>query len=190
MTTIRHTHTHTFIALFPLFYLVKVDSNGAEITVTRLGTNRSLLNGKDLPKGLPVPIKNRDILTLLELQHPITIEVHSPEQAVDKSAISAGPSSSKHPARSNNVEGLRDALFALPIQPAQQVTPPVAPQKEQVQEQLQRMDMDDSPENTSDSEPDDKDDQRLENTSDISAESSLICEDLSDLEESSGGTAA
>ncbi|CAO3567273.1 unnamed protein product [Mortierella alpina] len=168
---------------------VKLSSNGADITVTRLGTNQSLLNGNDIPKDLPVPVKDKDILTLLELQHPITIEVHSPEQAVDKSAIPADPSSPEHPASSSNVEGLRDVLFALPTKPAQQLSPRVTPLG-QAQDQVQRMDMDDSPENTSDSEPDHKDDQQLHNTSDISAESSLICEDLSDLEETSRGTAA
>ncbi|KAF9930418.1 hypothetical protein BGZ75_005421 [Mortierella antarctica] len=144
-----------------------------------------MLNGKDLPKDVLVPVKNKDILTLLELQHPITIEVHSPEQAVDKSAISAGPSSSKQQARPSDVEGLRDAVFALPIKEAQQPNYNVALQGKVQTPPVQRMDMDDSPENTSDSEPDDKDNQRLQNTSDISAESSLICEDLSDLEDNS-----
>ncbi|KAF9289338.1 hypothetical protein BGZ68_009552 [Mortierella alpina] len=142
-----------------------------------------MLNGRDLPKDLHVPVKDKDILTLLELQHPITIEVHSPEQAeqaVDKSALSAGSSSSKQQVGPSNVKGLRDALFSLPIKEAQH------PSHNSVAlPQVQRMDMDDSPENTSDSELDDKEDQRLQNTSDVSAESSLICEDLSDLEDNS-----
>ncbi|KAF9571513.1 hypothetical protein EC968_000476 [Mortierella alpina] len=142
-----------------------------------------MLNGKDLPKETPTPVKNMDILTLLELQHPITIELHTPEQTVDKVTTSAGPSSPKQQARPSNAEELRDALFSLPFKEAQQPGYNAA-LRGKVQDKVQRMDVDDSPENTSDSEPDNNVDQ---NTSDISAESSLICEDLSDIEDN--GTA-
>ena len=96
--------------------------------------------------------------------------------------MSAGASSSKQQVAPASGDGLHEALFSLPLKEEQEPNHGAVLQRK-VQDQVKRMDMDDSPENTSDSEGDDKDDQRLQNTSDISAESSLICEDLSDLED-------
>ncbi|KAI7818222.1 hypothetical protein BC939DRAFT_463677 [Gamsiella multidivaricata] len=54
---------------------VQVISKADVVTVTRLGINRSMLDGKELPKDTPVPLHSDNILTLLEHEYPIAIQI-------------------------------------------------------------------------------------------------------------------
>ncbi|KAG0376207.1 hypothetical protein BGX24_008125 [Mortierella sp. AD032] len=56
-------------------FTVLLTSNGDEITITNLGTNRALLNGKQLSKETPTNLKDGDVITLVEAKYQILVQV-------------------------------------------------------------------------------------------------------------------
>ncbi|KAF9352080.1 hypothetical protein BGX34_000206 [Mortierella sp. NVP85] len=52
-----------------------VESTGDKVTITRLGANRSLMDGKILEKNTPVPLENGALVTLLESEYQVTVEI-------------------------------------------------------------------------------------------------------------------
>ncbi|KAG0198422.1 hypothetical protein BGX28_008169 [Mortierella sp. GBA30] len=164
--------------------MFQLTANVNNIAVTRLGTNLSLLNGKILPKDQPVPVKNADVLSLLESQFPITIGIEAPELDAGDHNVSVEQSSERSdslPSCAIGAQGnlISESLRAMKERAKEQDA--AFQRRVREQDQHTRLD-DDMSEHTSDSGDDGNEEK---NASDISAESSLICEDLSDLEDSS-----
>ncbi|KAK3814072.1 MAG: hypothetical protein J3Q66DRAFT_402651 [Benniella sp.] len=56
-------------------FAVQVESTGDKVIITRLGANRSLMDGKILEKNTPVPLENGALVTLLESEYQVTVEI-------------------------------------------------------------------------------------------------------------------
>ncbi|KAF9902172.1 hypothetical protein EC991_005218 [Linnemannia zychae] len=208
--------------------MILLTSIGDDITITNLGTNRALLNGKQLPKETPSNLKDGDVITLVEAKYQILVQLFKKDSVVaqDKSnasntkassttaAAAAGSSSNinttssplrppplrstpprkKSDFASTTAVGTAEKLITdlpstsmipttttsitataaanLPRDQEQHSTP-------QPQKDTHDMDIDDQSDSTSDSEKD-KHIGDISRTSDISDESSFVCEDLSD----------
>ncbi|KAG0053567.1 hypothetical protein BGZ83_000851 [Gryganskiella cystojenkinii] len=184
-----------------------------EVSVVRHGTNRSLLNGKELLKDVPTTIHDGDLLTLLETEYPISFEINRPEIVL---------SASKHSQKSSVGVSQKENSLPQPLPCPPQVpvdsqitstTNPttVVAEATAVEDSVKRgqdnafyqrvkvttaaeqvMDLDEQlSETTSDSAAEEErypategPESEVEEEDYISDESSIICEDLSDLESS------
>ncbi|KAF9125431.1 hypothetical protein BGW39_007413 [Mortierella sp. 14UC] len=219
-------------------HIILLTSKGDNITITNLGTNRALLNGKQLSKETPANLKDGDVITLVEAKYQILVQLFTRDSvaAQDKSNASekkasptaAAGSSSKinttsSPLRppplrstpphkkpkpsSTTTTGAAEkpevdspaapiapiaiasitavaATSAVPSTSAIANPPRDQEQKSspQPQQDICKMDIvDDQSESTSDSDKD-KHMEVVSRSSDISDESSFVCEDLSDMD--------
>ncbi|KAF9415726.1 hypothetical protein BGZ94_010420 [Podila epigama] len=166
---------------------LEVASKGAEVLVTRQGTNRSLLNGQELVKDQPTLIKNGDIISLLEKEYQITVEMPNStaeQKPLAVNPVSADESAARQPGPSQEASG---SVLPLDNVPLDTIGDWKAIHDDTVRrENLPRQGQDD----TSDSEMEEELNRSLrearslqqEDDSDVSNESSVICDDLSDIE--------
>ncbi|KAG0274224.1 hypothetical protein BGZ95_009996 [Linnemannia exigua] len=224
--------------------MLLLTSRGNEITITNLGTNRALLNGKQLSKETPAILKDGDVITLVEAKYQIIVQVFKRDSvkaedknnASDKKTTHAAVATSSSggnginttssplrppPMRStpphkkpdpstkttggaekpkaNSSPASRSPIAITPAKTADVVSSSTAAavptnsanaNSSQAQEQKSTSPqlpndtnmmeiVDDVSESTSDSDKD-KDLEAVARSSDISAESSFVCEDLSD----------
>ncbi|KAF9930763.1 hypothetical protein FBU30_011299 [Linnemannia zychae] len=54
---------------------VLITSKGDEITITNLGTNRSLLNGRPFSKEMSLYLKDEDVITLVETPYRVLVQI-------------------------------------------------------------------------------------------------------------------
>ncbi|KAF9585571.1 hypothetical protein BGW38_001745 [Lunasporangiospora selenospora] len=170
------------------------------IEVIRRGTNRSLLDGKELPKDTAVKISHGVIITLLESGFPLTIDVHGSSSVHPGTGGNHGTPSEVHKAerepvgrRSKTIDAPR-TIGNGPSDPSEQGNPMqenqpwgdskggfMQPEEEEEEEQ--------DSEKTSDSEEEEVGNVSIRSirmTADesdaFSDESSVLDDDLSDLE--------
>ncbi|KAF9349637.1 hypothetical protein BGX26_012098 [Mortierella sp. AD094] len=181
-------------------HIIKIFSVSNEVRAVRLGSNRSQWNGKTLPKDAPVLLRTGGVLTLLETDFPVVIKILQQElgttSAVDNKSDKLDnvvldkkqdKSNSKEPRISpSNVTPPPSVLRSPP--PAKS---PALVDKESLgisdQPMIEVSDMKSGGSESdvpSDSDAEMREDRsRIEN-SDVSVESSIICQDLSELDNS------
>ncbi|KAK5822580.1 hypothetical protein F5H01DRAFT_146981 [Linnemannia elongata] len=211
---------------------VQLTSQGDEITITNLGTNRSSLNGTVLSNDIPSKVKDGDFITLIEDKFRVQVQVLNSESSTvqDKSTRKGSPvgngssgntssplrpppafprsappfkkpepptatttsgfteklkadspSASRAPASSTTINAITFTAAAA----ANTVNTNLARAQDPTNIQhnyndiVHRMEIVDDSENTSESDKEDAMDVEAR-SSDISAESSFICEELTD----------
>ncbi|KAG0354443.1 hypothetical protein BG005_006482 [Podila minutissima] len=182
---------------------LEISSKGTQVLAIRRGTNRSLLNGHELIKDTPTALKNGDSITLLEKDYQIIVEI--PDTIVPLTSSTGETPTGPTVARNQSL-----TTPEAPTSPSRKDGPPEKKLKLETpiplldkqalktikdwkaihtdtvrREAIQRNT--DHNEDTSDSEAEAhnrsiRDENLDDNQSDISAESSFICSDLSDLE--------
>ncbi|KAG0011003.1 hypothetical protein BGZ81_002440 [Podila clonocystis] len=182
---------------------LEISSKGSQVVAIRRGTNRSLLNGQELIKDTPTALKNGDSITLLEKDYQIIVEI--PETIVSLiSSTVATPTGStaarpqilttpQIPTSTSRKDGppekkikLETPVPLLDKHALETIKDWKAIHTDTVRrEAVQRNTEND--EDTSDSEAEAhsrsiREENLNDNQSEISAESSFICSDLSDLE--------
>ncbi|KAF8937204.1 hypothetical protein BGZ58_003106 [Dissophora ornata] len=175
---------------------VQLTATASTVTITRLGTNRSLFNGKELPKNKPLVLHKGGLLTLLEHDIPISVEILPQELLSDganetQSKVkqeghhqlgrttlnSLSPRINSHPASPHDID-IVPLDSPLGADRNNDTVIPISTHKAEVSGSLPD---EDGSQSTSDSE--DKDEYREQQyRGDISVESSYICEDLSELD--------
>ncbi|KAI8362497.1 hypothetical protein B0O80DRAFT_493479 [Mortierella sp. GBAus27b] len=173
--------------------VVQLVSAADQITITRLGPNRSLLDGKELVKNTPVPLYNGASITLLESEYLITVEIppidasteikkededNIPPKPAKKETVKGQNTSN---VRARETRSMTSAARANPDANAQQGKDVVAalpprPIQDEIDHGEIPKEKDSEATSDSDMEHDAQDD------FDVSDESSIICSDISDID--------
>ncbi|KAG0306985.1 hypothetical protein BGZ98_001352 [Dissophora globulifera] len=151
-----------------------------DITITRLGTNRSWLDGEELVKNTPVVLTKSGVLTLLEHDFPVAITILPQEIPEDKPIAIKQESTTQNPStRVSEPPAQQPHTYQLRKNMA---VPPQALASRLIQkDRLHKSASGDVSEATSDSD-DDNAKRTQQSSSEMSEESSIICSDLSDLD--------
>ncbi|KAF9116706.1 hypothetical protein BGX27_000088 [Mortierella sp. AM989] len=200
----------TFTGITSTHISLQLSSTPKGVTVTRLGTNRSFWDGKSLPKDTAVLLQTAGILTLVETEFPIAIDILSQESETNKVKKSNNSVLSKEQDQEMEMEmeksiaaskvdtPLSSVLRSPPpskspshVIPSSSVKSPPSSEKVAPDTSDQDIEMDNNrksngseSEDTSDSDTKRREDQVLQDNSNVSIESSIICEDLSELDSS------
>ncbi|KAF9374644.1 hypothetical protein CPB97_011987 [Podila verticillata] len=184
---------------------LEVTSKGNEVSAIRRGTNRSLLNGLELIKDTPTALKNGDSITLLEKDYQIIVEIPdtivsltsssgattftgTTEPRPQKLAVPEAPPSSLRkdgpPEKRLKLETPGPQLDKKALETIKDWK---AIHTDTVRREAIQRNAENNNEDTSDSEAEEynrsvREENQDGNHSDVSAESSFICSDLSDLE--------
>ncbi|KAF9996675.1 hypothetical protein BGZ65_007750 [Modicella reniformis] len=184
--------THLGVLFHIPHVLVQVISNANQITINRLGANRSLLDGKELLKDKPVPLHNGAILTLLEHEYVVIVEIPpidasaeiKKENDVIPKGIEVTQSQTSNTPKSSQITSTTSEdgpPLEVQLQQEEDITPERTSRRVgEETEDGRNLKIYDS-EGTSDSE-DEYVPQSLQDSFDVSDESSIICSDISDLD--------
>ncbi|KAG0329333.1 hypothetical protein BG000_000102 [Podila horticola] len=177
---------------------LEITSKGIQVLAIRRGTNRSLLNGHELIKDTPTELKDGDSITLLEKDYQIVVAIPDTIVPLASSTGSTEPrpqnlTTSEAPSSTSRKDGRLEKKLKLeaPIplldkHALETIKDWKAIHTDTVRREAIQRNTENN-EDTSNSESEDhnrsiREENLDENQSDISAESSFICSDLSDLE--------
>ncbi|KAG0094035.1 hypothetical protein BGZ93_007577 [Podila epicladia] len=182
---------------------LEISSKGTQVLAIRRGTNRSLLNGHELIKDTPTALKNGDSITLLEKDYQIIVEIPitlipftssigaaSTETTTVRHQNLATPEELTSTSRKDDAPEkklkLETTVPVLDKQALKTIKDWKAIHTDTVRREAIQRNTENN-EDTSDSEAEEhnrsiREENLNDNQSDISAESSFICSDLSDLE--------
>ncbi|KAG0036024.1 hypothetical protein BGZ82_004799 [Podila clonocystis] len=181
---------------------LEISSKGSQVMAIRRGTNRSLLNGQELIKDTPTALKNGDSITLLEKDYQIIVEIPDTiHPLISSTATPTGPAAAhpqilttpEIPTSTSRKDGppekkikLETPVPLLDKQALETIKDWKAIHTDTVRREAIQRNTENN-EDTSDSEAEAhnrsiREENLNDNQSDISAESSFICSDLSDLE--------
>ncbi|KAF9169818.1 hypothetical protein BGX20_009807, partial [Mortierella sp. AD010] len=171
----------------------EITSVSNEVRAVRLGSNRSLWNGKTLPKDAPVLLRASGVLTLLESEFPVVVKILQQKEVEATSAVDNKSDKIDNVALDkgqgkNNAKEPR--IIPTKVTPPPSVLRPPPPPKspgisDQPMKGIGEMKQDGSESDVpSNADVEMREDHSRQEDGDVSVESSIICRDLSDLDNS------
>ncbi|KAG0297889.1 hypothetical protein BGZ97_004203 [Linnemannia gamsii] len=180
---------------------LQLTSKGDEITITNLGTNRSSLNRTALSNDTPTKVKDGDKITLIEDKFEVCVHVlkrdlsTAQDTSIKKESLAGSssntgggserpkansPAASRSPVAGTAIDAEASTATAAGLTNSVLTRDQDLPNiQHTIKDTALRMEIVDDSENTSDSDKEDAMDVDAR-SSDISAESSFVCEDLTD----------
>ncbi|KAF9998682.1 hypothetical protein BGZ79_007642 [Entomortierella chlamydospora] len=169
----------TFTGVTSTHISLEIISVSNEVRAVRLGSNRSLWNGKTLPKDAPVLLRTNGVLTLLESDFSIVVKILQETTSVVDN-------------KSNKIDNVAKEPSIIPSKvtpPPSVLRPPPPPKSPRISDQPMKEIGDMKPDGSESDVPSNADvemreDHGRQEDSDVSVESSIICRELSDLDNS------